>query len=161
MLRLDLNRKARWLDLGHGVRLEVEPLTTGVMAAARRDPSVSAIFKESRSAADPANEASDEDMVARDEVGIAMAKAVAQRVVIGWEGVGDAEGNPVDVTPEGINALLDVFVIFDAFQSRYLASGFLMESEKNGSALSLNGTSAGATGTAKPAKARARIARKR
>lgn len=160
MLRLDLTRKARWLDLGHGVRLEVEPLTTGVMAAARRDPAVAAIFKQSRGAQDPAAELLDADLSARDVVGIAMAKAVARRVVTAWEGVGDAEGNPVDVSPEGLDALLDIWVLFDAFQNKYLASGFLLESEKNGSAPSLNGTSAGATGTAKPAKARARTARK-
>ena len=45
MLRLDLQKKARWIDLGHGVSVEVEPLTTGIMAAARRDPAVAAVFK--------------------------------------------------------------------------------------------------------------------
>lgn len=161
MLRLDLQRKARWIDLGHGVRLEVEPLTTAIMASARRDPAVTAIFNQHRSVQDPEAEMLDADLSARDEVGIAMAKAVARRVVISWDGVGDADGNPIDVSPEGLDALLDIFVLFDAFQVKYLAAGFLMESEKNGSALSLNGTSVGATGTAKPAKARARTARKR
>ena len=35
MIRLDLSREPRWLDLGHGVRLHVGPLTTSLMAAAR------------------------------------------------------------------------------------------------------------------------------
>lgn len=157
MLRLELARKARWIDLGHGVRLEVEPLTTAVMASARRDSAVAASFAESREAQEAGGGG---EPGARDEVGIAMAKAVARRVVTAWEGVGDADGNPVDVTPDGLDALLDLWPIFEAFQERYLAAGFLLESEKNGSALSPNGTSAGATDTARPAKGRARTARK-
>ncbi len=101
------------------------------------------------------------DLDTHDEAGIAMAKAVARRVVTAWAGVGDADGDAVDVTPDGLDALLDIWVIFDAFQSKFLAGRFLLESEKNGSAPSLNGTSAGAIGTATPAKARAKTARKR
>ncbi|WEJ79319.1 hypothetical protein EQ718_10780 [Paracoccus versutus] len=39
----------------------------------------------------------------------------------GWEGVGDAYGNPVPVTSEGIDALLDIWPVFEAFQTRCLA----------------------------------------
>lgn len=88
-----------------------------------------------------------------------MAKAVARRVVTGWEGVGDADGNPVPVTPEGIDALLDIWPVFEAFQTRCLTPHLMLDAEKNASAPSPNGTSAGATATAKPAKARARTAR--
>jgi hypothetical protein len=80
-------------------------------------------------------------------------------VVTGWAGVGDADGNPVPVTPEGIDALLDIWPVFEAFQTRCLAPHLMLDAEKNASAPSPNGTSAGATATAKPAKARARTAR--
>ena len=40
MLRLNLSTEPRWLDLGHGVRLLVEPLTTAIMLAARSDPAM-------------------------------------------------------------------------------------------------------------------------
>ena len=40
MLRLDLTTEPRWLDLGHGVRLRVAPLTTALMVAARSDAAV-------------------------------------------------------------------------------------------------------------------------
>jgi hypothetical protein len=40
MLRLNLSNEPRWLDLGHGVRLLVEPLTTAIMLAARSDPTI-------------------------------------------------------------------------------------------------------------------------
>ena len=35
MIRFDLSREPRWLDLGHGVRLRVGPCTTALVMAAR------------------------------------------------------------------------------------------------------------------------------
>ena len=43
MLKLDLTAEPRWLDLGHGVRLRVAPLTTALMVAARSDAAVEAL----------------------------------------------------------------------------------------------------------------------
>jgi hypothetical protein len=139
MIRLDLSREPRWLDLGHGVRLHVGPLTTSLMAAARSDPAVTAL----------------PEGASNETIAVAMAKALARLVALDWEGVGDAEGNPVPVTPEGIDALLDILPLFEAFQLRYVSRGLLLEQEKNGSALSPNGTSPGATSTADPAPAAA------
>ena len=59
-----------------------------------------------------------------------------------------------------IDALLDVWPIFEAFQLTYVSKGLLLEQEKNVSALSPNGPSAGATDTAKPARNSARTARR-
>ncbi|WIY52460.1 hypothetical protein O9Z70_13480 [Devosia sp. YIM 151766] len=143
MLRLDLKRQAIWVDLGHGVRLECDPLTTAVMAAARKDPSVRELPEDT----------------SQDDMAIVMAKAVARRVVRAWSGVGDVDGVALKVSPEGINALLDIWVLFDAFQTKYLASGFLLDQEKNGSAPSPIGISAGAIATARPAKGSAKSAR--
>ena len=135
MIRLDLSREPRWLDLGHGVRLRVGPLTTSLMAAARSDPTVTSL----------------PEGASNETIAVAMAKVLARLVVLEWEGVGDAEGNPVHVTPEGIDALLDILPIFEAFQLRYVSKGLLLEAEKNGSAPSANGISAGATSIADPA----------
>ncbi|MFU8899859.1 MAG: hypothetical protein ACNA7L_13275, partial [Roseinatronobacter sp.] len=77
-----------------------------------------------------------------------------------WEGVGDADGTPITVTPEHINALLEVWPLFEAFQTKYVNSGFLLDAEKNASAPLPTGNSAGARSTARPAKARVRTARK-
>jgi hypothetical protein len=143
MLRLNLTTEPRWLDLGHGVRLRVAPLTTALMVASRNDAAVEVL---------PAT-ASDEERA------LVFAKAIARRSVIGWEGVGDADGNPVPVTPAGIDALLEVWPIFEAFQASYVAKGLLLDAEKNVSAPSPTGTSAGATATARPAGKRARTAR--
>ncbi len=144
MIRLELSREPRWLDLNHGVRLRLAPLTTALMAAARSDPSVAGLPE------DASNET----------IAVVMAKAVARLAVEDWEGVGDTVGEPVSVTPEGIDALLDVLPIFEAFQLRYVSKGLLLEDEKNVSASSPSGASAGATNTAKRVKRPARNARR-
>jgi hypothetical protein len=144
MIRLDLSAAPKWLDLGAGLRLHVLPVTTAIMVAARNDAGVESL---------PAD-------ASREAQALAMAKAVARRVVTGWEGVGDAEGKPVPVTPGGIDALLDIWPVFEAFQTRCLAPHLMLEQEKNASAPLPTGTSAGAGATAKPAKARARTVRR-
>jgi hypothetical protein len=144
MLTLDLTNAPHWLDLLPGVRLKLRPLTTALMVSARSDATIQALPPE----AGP------------EELAMIMAKAVARRAVLDWEGVGDADGNPVPVTPEGIDALLDIWPAFDAFQSVYVAKWLLLEQEKNVSAPLPNGGSAGAIATAKPAKGRARTARR-
>jgi len=139
-----LTNAPRWHDLAPGVRVQLRPLTTALMVATRSDPAVEAVPED----------ASDEERA------VAFAKALARRAVLAWEGIGDANGNPIDPSPEAIDALLDVWPIFEAFQMTYVSKGLLLEQEKNVSALSPNGPSAGATATAKPARKPARTARR-
>ena len=143
MLTLDLTNAPRWLDLLPGVRLKLRPLTTALMVSARADPVVEAMPPEATT----------------EELALAMAKAVARRAVLEWEGVGDAEGNPVGVSPEGIDALLEIWPAFEAFQAAYVAKGLLLEREKNASAPSPTGPTAGAKATARRARKPARTAR--
>lgn len=135
MLRLDLSAAPFWLDLTPGVRLRLAPLTTALMAAARSDPAVRAV-------------AQGED---RDLQAITLAKAVARRAVLDWEGIGNAEGAPIAPSPEGIDALLDLWPVFEAFQLGYVAKGLLLAQEGNVSAPSPSGISAGAPDTVPPA----------
>ncbi|MBU9699351.1 hypothetical protein GU927_016010 [Rhodobacteraceae bacterium HSP-20] len=144
MLRLNLAREAVWLDLALGVRVKVEPLTTAIMVAARTDPAVRAIAPGTPD----------------DSIAVIFAKAIAARAIVDWEGVGDADGTPIPVSPEAIDALLDLWPIFEKFQTAYVAKGLELEAEKNVSAPLLTGSSVGATDTAKPAKGAARTARK-
>jgi hypothetical protein len=125
MLRLSLQTEPSWLELGHGVRLLVEPLSTPVLMAARSDPAVIAV------AGDTAD--SDEADTPRqdDRIAVIVAKAVARLVVKDWEGVGDADGQPIKPTPDGIDALLDIWPIFEAFQTEYIAGALILEQEKN------------------------------
>ena len=164
MLTLDLTNAPRWHDLAPGVRVQLRPLTTALMVATRNDPAVEAVPED----------ASDEERaftgLSRPHRGHGprspFAKALARRAVLVWEGIGDADGNAIDPSPEAIDALLDVWPIFEAFQLTYVSKGLLLEQEKNASALSPNGPSAGASATARvanpasPAKRRAQTARR-
>jgi hypothetical protein len=136
MIRLNLTATPQWLELAPGLRLLVGPLTTALMVSARADPAIEALPEG----------ASQEDLA------LAMAKAVARRAVLDWEGVGDDAGNIVPVTPEGIDALLEIWPVFEAFQTQYVARGLILDAEKNVSAPSPSGPSAGATATARPAR---------
>ena len=144
MLRLDLTSEPRWLDLGHGVRIRLAPLTTALMVAARADLAIATL----------------PETATPEALALAMAKALARRAVLDWEGVGDAAGDPLMVSPEGVDALLDVWPVFEAFQTGYVAKGLVLEAEKNASAPSPSGASAGATPTAGPARRPARTARR-
>ena len=142
MIRIELSPEPQWLDLGHGVRLLLLPLTTALMVATRSDPAVQDLNAEA----------------SNDSRAATFAVALARRAIVNWEGVGDAEGNALPVTYEGIDALLSLWPIFEAFNLRYVSRGMLLDAEKNVSAPSSTGTSVGATATAQPAKRNARSA---
>ena len=136
MIRLNLTATPEWLDLAPGLRLLVGPLTTALMVSARADPAIEAL----------------PEGASQEALALAMAKAVARRAVLDWQGVGDDAGNIVPVSPEGIDALLEIWPIFEAFQTMYVAKGLILDAEKNVSAPSPTGPSAVATDTARPAK---------
>jgi hypothetical protein len=121
MLRLNLSTEPRWIDLGHGVRLLVEPLTTAIMLAARSDPAIIAAAASAEGDAARSN----------DDLARIVAKAVARIVVKDWDGVGDEDGKPLPLTAEGIDALLELWPIFEAFQTKYIAGALVLDAEKN------------------------------
>ena len=144
MLKLKLSNEPAWLDLGHDVRLRLLPLTTALMVAARNDPAI----------ADLPKDTGDE------ESALAFAKALARIAITDWEGVGDENGAPVDVSPEGIDALLDVWPLFETFQTGYVANGLLLDAEKTVSSPLPSGPSAGVRHTARPVRESVKPARK-
>ena len=135
MIRLNLTATPEWLDLAPGLRLLVGPLTTALMVSARADLAVETLSVGAT----------------QEEMALAMAKSVARRAVLDWEGVGDDAGNIIPVSPQGIDALLEIWPVFEAFQTQYVARGLLLDAEKNVSAPSPNGISAGASDIAQPA----------
>jgi hypothetical protein len=144
MIRINLSPEPQWLDLGHGVRLQLLPLTTALMVATRSDPAVQAL------SADASN----------DTRAAVFAAALARRAIVDWDGVGDADGTVIAVSPEGIDALLSLWPIFEAFNLLYVSRGMLLDAEKNGSAPSPTGTSVGATPTARPVTRSAKTAQR-
>ena len=143
MIRLNLTAAPEWLELAPGLRLQVAPLTTALMVSARADAALEALPEDA----------------SQEELALVMAKSVARRAVLDWEGVGDAMGQPTPVSPDGIDALLEIWPVFEAFQTQYVARGLILDAEKNASAPSPSGPSAGATATVQPAKGAAPTAR--
>ncbi len=144
MLRLNLSREPEWLELAPGLRLLLAPMSTALMMAARADPAVQDL----------------PEYASNDARGMVFARALARRALLDWEGVGDAEGKPLPITPDGIDALLDIFPIFDAFQTEFVGKGLVLDAEGNASAPSPTGSSAGAIVTAQPVTASAPTARR-
>ncbi|MDT8329188.1 MAG: hypothetical protein RQ750_17770 [Roseovarius sp.] len=145
MLRLGLKKEDEWLDLVHGVRVKVRPYSTIIALRAREDAHLRSVAM--AGAPDP-------------ELSFASGVAVAKVAIIEWEGVVDDAGKPIDPTPELIGQLMDLAEIYAVFFIRYLMPSFLLDSEKNVSAPSPNGTTAAARTTACRARRPAKSARK-
>ena len=118
MLTLDLTNAPRWHDLAPGVRVQLRPLTTALMVATRSDPAVEAVREE----------ASDEERA------VAFAKALARRAVLAWEGIGDADGTPIDPSPEAIDALLDDLLGLIELFTRWRIARLRTRSQRNSGA---------------------------
>ncbi|TJZ89692.1 hypothetical protein FA743_17950 [Paracoccus gahaiensis] len=144
MIRLNLTVGPQWLELAPGLHLQVAPLTTALMVSVRADPAIEELT----------------DNASQEEMALIMAKAVARRAVLDWEGVGDDAGDAIPVSPEGIDALLNIWPVFEAFQTQYVARGLMLDAEKNVSAPSPTGPSAGAIDTAPHVPAPARTAQR-
>ena len=144
MIRIQLSPEPQWFELGHGVRLQLLPLTTALMVATRSDPALQDL----------------EPDASNDSRAAVFAAALARRAIVNWDGVGDADGTVIAVSPEGIDALLSLWPIFEAFNLLYVSRGMLLDVEKNVFAPSPTGTSVGATATARPAKRTARTAQR-
>lgn len=138
MLKLDLQGAPYWIDIGEGVRLLVRPATTEMIVEMHTElaPTPDADPGEF----DPAE-------LGRDAA-VALAKFLAHRAIVGWEGVGDVEGNAVDPSPEYIDALMDVFEIWASFQEQYVLPALGRDAEKNVFAPSPSTISTGARPTA-------------
>ncbi len=152
-----------WLDLGGGVRVQVEAPGSVAWLVARDAAwrAMRAVKGEDGTAPEGDEPRSSED-AAWAEGQVAFATTLAQRSIKAWEGVGDAEGEPIEPTPERISALLKLTVYFEAFHNAYVRPVLEREAEKNVSSLSSNGAgktrataTAGNAGTKteKPAKA--------
>jgi hypothetical protein len=142
MIRLILKREPHWLDLGHGVRVHVRPCTTALMMAARAQTQRTSLPLQN-------------ETEAAGERTAALVKALGRLGIQEWDGVGDADGELVPLTPEGVDALLDLWPMAEAFERLYLGPALLLDEEKNALGPVPNGTSAAGRRTAPAPEARA------
>ena len=91
MLTLDLPAEPYWLDLPRGVRVEIRPVTTAVMAAAQ------AAAARRLAAIRIADPDLDPDM-SRGLSFAFLVKALARHAVTAWDGIGDAAGKPLPLS---------------------------------------------------------------
>lgn len=125
MLTLDLPTGPHWLDLPRGVRVEIRPVTTVLMAAAQ------AASARRLGAVRAADAELDPDL-ARGLAFAFLVKALARHAVIAWEGIGDTEGKELPLSPETIERLMDLDDIAAAFWDRATAPATAVAAEGNG-----------------------------
>lgn len=150
MIRLDLDSGETDVELMAGVTVTVAPITAEVIAIAQADPVFLATVAPGR--AEPGTDDPEDTDQARPAainpvLHVAFSKAIARASITGWEGVGDTEGNVLEISPKGITRLLDIDPALAAWQL-YLAPKLRWMKEGNGFAPSPTGTSAGAQTTA-------------
>lgn len=146
---------------GMGLVIHARPALVEVIEEAKADPALLAHAEAAKGLVDADAEAvaiTPELLRSRGRSGVLFAKAVARLVIESWEGVEDPDGSPAPVTPDRIDALLDLPPVYEAFTLRYLGRWLIVQAEKNDSSLSLNGISAGAQTTAKAARRRVKPA---
>ena len=135
MIRLNLTKEKQKLDLGYGVTVTCEPLTSAIFAAARNDDTIPKLE------VDRANT----ELVTNELV-----KAIARRTIVEWDGIGDADGNVIDPDALAINAMLDIWQLYDSFNTQFVGPFLLLREEGNASAPSPIGTSEAVLDTATP-----------
>ena len=171
MIRLNLEAaRPRWVEIAPGVRLHVLPLTTDVMVAAEAEvdiaPDVDVASEADVAAAMQGDEAAITRLAeqhrarksgARD---LAVMRAYARRIIVGWEGVTGPDDQPAPVTPEYVDAFLGSPRLLTLFRYHVVAPAMGLVTEKNASSPSPATSSAGATTTAGDAASAAPPARR-
>lgn len=113
MLALDIPTEPYWIDLPRGVRVEIRPVTTAVVAAAQ------AAAQRCMAALREADAKMDPDL-ARGLAFAFLVKALARHAVTAWDGVGDATGTPLPLSPEAVERLMDLDEMASAFFDKAL-----------------------------------------
>jgi hypothetical protein len=116
MLRLATEREPFWLDIVPGVRAQFRPI------------SVAAILLARTAAADVLRAGGKDAMV---KAGVAFTSSLAHSGIAAWEGIGDADGNPVEPSRDTIDAALELWPVFDAIDRLYVGPALIQDAEKN------------------------------
>ena len=140
MFRLTPPPEPRWVDLPQGVRVQVRPVSLAQQAAmeshaARRLAELRQQIAERDKIGAPRDGLPDLDDadISRGLATAYVAEGFAKACIMGWEGVGDAEGNPAPCTAANLAA----FAASDlarAFLDALLAPNTALVAEGNASA---------------------------
>ncbi len=125
MLTLDLPTEPYWIDLPRGVRVRIRPVTTAILAAAQNGAT-------RRLAAVRAADASLDPDMARGLAFAYLVKVLARCCIVEWEGIGDAEGNPIPVGEDAVELLMDLDDVAAAFWQRAEMPVAQVRAEGNG-----------------------------
>jgi hypothetical protein len=134
MLRISFQTEPFWLDLPRGVRLQVRPPGTAVILAAGAEL---AAKRATGAEADPPLSLPEDgttDVAAGpspDGGRLAFTCAVARAAILDWTGVADGAGAPLPVSPAAIDALMEVWPVFSAFERLYVQPALLVVAEGN------------------------------
>ena len=133
LVHLDLSRKDRWTALLAGFEILHGPVTSAILSEAGHASSLP--LTEALSDA-PATQASVDVRV------VAITKFIAKSVIRDWRGVvDDATGEPLAVSPAAIDAVMDIWPIFRAFNERVIDARIRIDREKKDLPTLQNGTS--------------------
>lgn len=109
LVRLDLSTTERWTVLMGDFEILHGPVTSALMAAA-------------------GNAATAETIEART---VEITRFLARQVIRDWRGVvDDATGAPLPVTPEAVDAVMDIWPVFRAFNDRIIDARIRIDREK-------------------------------
>lgn len=144
MIRLNTNGFS-WLDLGDGQKVQCKTPNYIDLKAAEKHKDVrdAGVGKDGKPSADAA---------------IYMAQHLVMDTLIGWAGICDEDGNPVEFSEEGREAFSKNMDAATQYLTAYVDRINVADAEKNASAPLLNGSTAGETTIAAAAEAPAKTA---
>jgi hypothetical protein len=147
MLRLSMETAPRWLDLPHGVRVEVRPLTFGVEQAARTEVEqrIRPMKQEAEDAAEagqPLDPAGANGANAAWLVGQSVQfhiEALARYGIIAWQGLSGDDGDVLPLSPAAFAAFAAHPELGPTFYAAYREPLMQQAAEGNASAPISNG----------------------
>ena len=131
LVHLDLSTGDRWTTLIAGFEILHGPVTSAILSEAGHATHLPVV----EAPAEPP-EAGVESRV------VAITRFIARSVIRDWRGVvDDATGEPLAVSPAAIDAVMDIFPIFRAFNERVIDARIRIDREKKDLPTLQSGTS--------------------
>lgn len=127
LVRLDLSTAERWTTLIAGFEILHGPVTSAIMAEAGHAARAESI----------------------EERTVEITRYLARATIRDWRGVvNDETGEALAVSPEAVDAVMDIWPIFRAFNDRVIDARIRIDREKKDLPTSQNGTSGSGEPTA-------------